>query len=89
MKVAIVLNEKEINDFGFPVVVEGWKNIGFGRGRRQFNAEFPTTSDKTKARYWRRKFHNWYLVKGTPRRYTFRPETLLFIRKLCNFFGTL
>ena len=87
MKLMIALSREELNNLGFPVVVEGMINGMYGRKKRKFMEEF-TMAEYQKARYWYSTFYRWYLVKGTPEYHTFRPETLHFIKRLTNFFGS-
>jgi hypothetical protein len=92
MRLAMVLNRDELNDLGYPVVVEMWEkavgNSASGSKRRKYQAEF-TESERIKARNYRNLFHVWYLVKGTPDEYVIRPNELEFVIRLISFFGTL
>jgi len=88
MKLAVELNSAEINALQYPVVVEMWDKAKSGRIRRAFLEEF-SPSERQKAAYWYKKFYRWYLVKGTPETAVFKPETLHFVKRLCNFFGTV
>ena len=89
MKIAVELTSDEINAYGFPVVVEGWdKRLG-GRVKRAWLKEFPEKADRDKAIRYYKMFHHWYLVKGTPVKRTFLPDQLVFMQRLCNFFGTI
>lgn len=83
------LTREEINKMGYPVVVEMWKHIKSGRGKRLFNAEFPTENERKRAKYWEQKFYNWYLVKGTPEKIVMKPHTKEFVERLIGFFGRL
>lgn len=89
MKIAIELNRDELNQLQYAVVVEMW-NENVGRVRRAFDKEFPNSADLQQARYWYNIFYDWHLRKGTPEYFIFRgPDTLIFVKRLINFFGTI
>lgn len=90
MQIRYELNNDELNALQYTVVVETMINGLSGKFKREFRKEFPNYErDLAKARYWYRRFYSWYLVKGTPQWYSFRGETLLFIKKLIAFCGGL
>ena len=88
MRMAIILEEKEIRELSYPVVVEMWDKAKEGRHRRAYHAEFNETERK-KARELYNLFYGWYLRTGPPQTYTTTIQMYQFIQRLCNFFGGL
>ena len=89
MNVMLQLTREELNSLHYPVLVEMWdKVMGSGVKRRKYTAAFTDTQRRTIRRY-RDLFHNWYLVKGTPKTHTMKPETLILLRNAIAFFGTV
>jgi hypothetical protein len=85
----VSLDREEINSLQYPVVVEMWKHIKDGRGRRLWHKEFDE-AERTKAVDWCKKFYLWHLVTGVPESVVMSPQTLLWLRtKLIPFFGQL
>ncbi len=89
MKVMLQLNTEEINELCYPVVVEMWdKVMGAGSKRRKYHNTFNEQERDTIRRYYK-KFYKWYLVTGAPKETTMKPETLILLQRVCNFFGTI
>lgn len=88
MRLRISLNRDELNALQYPVVVEMWDKKRFGRIKRAYNNEF-NENERRKARDLYSLFYTWYLIKGTPENHVFKPETIAFINRLINFFGTV
>jgi hypothetical protein len=85
----IELDREELNGMGFPVVVEQWDRVmGSGSKRRKYLNEFTEKQRKTIKRYYN-TFYRWYLVEGTPEKHRMYPETLILLRNVCYFFGTV
>ncbi len=89
MKLRVNLNRKELDDLQYPIVVEMWEKKEFGRIKRAFVKEFPTPAERRKAANLYKMFYRWYLIDGTPDNHTFKPETIVFVERLSNFFGTV
>jgi hypothetical protein len=80
----------EINKlFSIGVVVEMYPKLKFGRQRRAYLAEFTTKEERTKVYKWYVKFYQWYLVKGVPENVAISGGTLVFLQRMCRFFGEL
>src|SRR5262245_49267338 len=69
MRAAVTLDRDEINDLGYPVVVEGWKhavgNYSALSRRMAFHAEF-NQAERKKARKIYNIFYTWYIRSGSP-----------------------
>ena len=87
-RVGVLYNAKEINAFQYPIVVQMWDKKNSGRIGRAWRKEF-NEQERQKAYFWYRRFYKWYLVRGTPEHHWFLPETIQFIERLVNFFGTV
>ena len=88
MRIAFEITHEEINALGYPVVVERWKHISCGRGRRAFLAEFDE-KERVRVRELYKIFYRWYLVTGAPEYHRIRPEKYQLMRRVCNFFASL
>lgn len=102
MKVAIVLNQDDLQDLGCPIVVEAWeKAVGrhsYGKPRRRWLAEF-SAAERKKAGSYHTLFHRWYIggydedkgryIGGPPQEYVTSGAEIDFIRRLVHFFATL
>ena len=88
MNLAIDMEREELNALYTPVVVEQWdKRLG-GRIKRAWLKEFSESERQSATRLYK-LFYHWYLVKGLPDRYIFRPKALDLTRRLVHFFGTV
>ncbi len=93
MKLAIVLSREDLNGLQFPVVVEMYDKVAgngsSGRQRRAYVEEFDA-SERARVKKLYDTFYRWYLVTGTPESYVVSgTESLEFMRRVCNFFGSL
>lgn len=71
------------------VIVEAWKHINYGKGRRAFLAEF-TEEERSMVRYWYKKAYTWYMVRGFPEIHLFRSiNSYNFFLRVCNFFASV
>jgi hypothetical protein len=73
------------------VVVEGWKHIGYGRGKRLFEKEF-TEEERKHCRDLYKLFLKWYsgwYGTGVPERHAMPIWKYELAVRLCNFFGTV
>lgn len=70
----------------YPVLVEGWDKIKFGRMRRAWIAQFSKAERRTIARYYGR-FYHWYLVSGSPRQVLCYTKTLRLLARAVAFFS--
>jgi len=88
MELAIILNRKEINELQFSVLVEMWDKKSCGKWKRAWIKELDT-AERAKAGLWYKRFFSWHLVRGTPEEIRIKPETLIFLKKLIHFFGSM
>jgi len=89
MRLSYTLDREELNRLYFPVLVEMYSKKNFGRVKRAYLNEF-TERERKVISYYYRLFYRWYLVKGTPRSYTFRKfSTLELVQRAIDFFGRL
>lgn len=72
----------------YPVMVEMWERIKYGRQRRLWQTEF-TEAERRKIASYRGRFYRWHLVSGTPDRVSCRPSTLDLLVRAINFFSQL
>lgn len=72
----------------FPVVVEMWDKKSYGLTKRAYEQEFDK-DERTKLSRWYAKFYNWHLRTGTPRNIAISANTLAFLIRATNFFGTI
>ena len=79
---------------GYPVVVEMWDKVKYGKQKRAFHSEF-SEEERRLARKYYNLFYGWYLRTGAPDEHTFPGnlesgiKKLNFVKRLINFFGTL
>jgi len=90
MNLVMEFNREELNSLQFPIIVENWEKVKeSGSKRRKWLAEFSEEERKTLGEYYKR-FHEWYLKKGTPEFYIFRKaETLDLVKRAVHFFATV
>jgi hypothetical protein len=89
MKAMVALDREEMNGLQYPVVVEMWKHIESGSGRRKYLATF-NESERAKIKLWYEKFYGWHLRSGLPESVVMSPDTLLWLQtKVIPFFGQL
>ena len=72
----------------YPVIVEAWDKRKAGRARREYVATFTESQRDTIARYYK-KFHDWYLVRGTPQKVMIRPGTIELLQRAVAFFASI
>jgi hypothetical protein len=90
MKLTTVWEYNDIKRLQYGVVVEGWRHIGYGRGKRMFEAEFSEEEQKH-CRDLYKQFLKWYSGvhgTGTPKAHASPIERYRLAVRLCNFFGT-
>ena len=89
MKIQTVMERKELDALQYGVVVEQWKHISYGRGKRLFEAEFdPEERERVRALY--KVYSRWYTgVSGTgqPDTHVMSVDDYLFAIRVSNFFG--
>ena len=91
MKLAAVWEKNEIEALQSGVVVEGWKHIGYGRGKRLFEAEF-NEDERKQCRDLYKLFLKWYSGwhgTGVPDHHAMPIKKYQLAVRLCNFFGGL
>jgi len=91
MKLQTVFEYSELNALQSGVVVEGWKHIGYGRGKRLFESEF-TTEEQEECRSLYKLFTKWYSGwrgTGVPQSHAMSLMRYELAKRLCNFFGAL
>lgn len=87
MKMMLQFNHDELNQFGYPVIVESWQRVqGSMSHRRKYHETFTEKERDVIARY-HRIFYGWYLRTGTPESATMSVDTYNLIVRACNFFG--
>jgi hypothetical protein len=89
MKLATVWEKHDLDALQSGVVVEGWKSIRYGRGKRLFEAEF-TEGERIQCRELYKVFLKWYSgVGGTgvPQHHWMSVSKMQLAMRLCNFFG--
>ena len=91
MKLVTVFEQPELTALQSGVVVEGWKHIGYGRGKRLFESTF-TTEEQEECRSLYKLFLRWYSGwhgTGVPQNHTMTIAKYELAKRLCNFFGAL
>lgn len=86
-KLFLFLEREELNKLQYPIIVERWDKKNDGKLKRLFKQEF-TTKERQKLYELQKLFHNWYLVKGTPKMKQFNPNTVDLIKRAVHFFAT-
>lgn len=89
MKLATIMEYEDLVKLQSGVVVEGWKHIGYGRGRRMFETEF-TAAEREECRELYRLFLKWYSGwhgTGVPKQHAMSLQRYQLAIRLCNFFG--
>jgi hypothetical protein len=72
----------------YPVIVEMWEKVKYGRHRRRWLAEF-TQAERNKIACYHGRFYRWHLVSGTPDRVACRLSTLQLLQRAVAFFATI
>ena len=88
----VTLTAEEVNRLQTPIVCEMWdKTVGLrsgGRIRREWLKQF-SKKERKRAGYLHSKFHKWYLVTGTPQYVVLSYDTILFTKRLVEFFACI
>lgn len=94
MELKLILAHAEVTELQTPILVEGWKNKSFGRGKRKFEAEFSLAERELLDALYP-TFHSW-MMRGAPLRWavpgnrlTECHTTLDLIKRAVHFFATL
>lgn len=87
MKLMLSFSSDEINQTGYPVIVEAWDKIKSGRVRRAYLSEF-SEEERNKLTRLYPKLYRWYLVTGI-KDAVMSMATYELIVKAANFFGTI
>jgi hypothetical protein len=92
-RLVLEFNRDDLSAMQYPVVVEMWDKVvgrdNAGSKQRKYHAEFTEQERAIISKYYL-MFYRWYLVKGTPEKYTWPSlQELQLVQRAVNFFGTL
>jgi len=87
-RILIRLNHDEFQSLQTAIVVEMWDHKRYGRGKRAWLKEF-NEAERKKAGSLHSRFYGYYMRTGVPRHVVLSVDTIHFIKRLVNFFGTL
>lgn len=90
MKLVTVMEKAELDKLQYMVVVEQWKQIGFGRGKRLFEKTFTADEQKLAAKLYK-TYSRWsggWTGGGQPDSHAMPLDVYNFALHLTNFFGT-
>jgi hypothetical protein len=91
MKLATIMERRELKLLQYGVVVESWKQIGYGRGKRLFEKTF-TTEEQKQCRELYKTYSRWYSGwqgTGMPNTHAMPVRKYHLAMRLSNFFGAL
>lgn len=72
----------------FGVIVERWRYVTHGRGKRLYRQEF-TDDERATIAEWYKKFSAWHTQTGLPRQIECKLDTLELLARACHFFATV
>jgi hypothetical protein len=86
MKIMVGFERKELNQMGYPVMVEMWdKVMTSGRGKRRYKEEF---TERDLIRRYYNLFYGWYLRTGTPDMHIMKLKTYDLLNRAIGFFAS-
>ena len=86
--IMISWNREELEGLQTMIIVENWRRIDGGKGKRKYKEEF-TDQERDKIRRLYNTFYKWHLVRGVPEKHVFKTETINLIKRAVNFFATV
>jgi hypothetical protein len=85
-KVYVSFTQNDLKQFA--VIVEMWKHIGDGKGKREYVKNF-TETERAKISKYYKIIYNWYLVKGFPQEALMKISTYDLLCRASNFLAGL
>lgn len=89
MKIVTIMERPELERLQYGVVVEQWKHIGYGRGKRLFEAEFNEEERKQVRALYKvySRWHGGWTGGGLPDTHAMTVREYQFALRVSDFFG--